>query len=286
MPYQRVVVALDVFTDAAATVMQRARFFCRDAEATAVYVVDENPLQWGDQLALGGVTGWRDEVEAQASHRLRALSSDLDHHLLLKGGHAASEIRHCAEDRGADLVVIGAHGRHGWRLLLGSTANALLHEATCDVLCVHVPGDVRPFDEVLVAIDGSKEDARVVMERGVEVAELSQARVSVISVVPPLQHAYASALYADVSAQLNREAQERANATVDTLADEFAVTGQRLVRHGYPGPEIHAARDELSADLVVVGSHGRHGFTLLLGSTANAVLHGARSDVLAVRLGR
>jgi len=35
----------------------------------------------------------------------------------------------------------------------------------------------------------------------------------------------------------------------------------------------------------VVGSHGRHGLALLLGSTANGVLHGASCDVLAVRVG-
>jgi universal stress protein A len=39
-------------------------------------------------------------------------------------------------------------------------------------------------------------------------------------------------------------------------------------------------------DLVVVGSHGRHGLSLLLGSTANGVLHGAGCDVLAVRVGK
>jgi universal stress protein A len=42
--------------------------------------------------------------------------------------------------------------------------------------------------------------------------------------------------------------------------------------------------DENQADLIVVGSHGRHGIKMLLGSTANAVLHHAHCDVLAVRL--
>ncbi|WP_292363901.1 universal stress protein, partial [Methylophaga sp. UBA1464] len=37
-------------------------------------------------------------------------------------------------------------------------------------------------------------------------------------------------------------------------------------------------------DLIVVGSHGRKGIKMLLGSTANAILHHARCDVLAVRL--
>ena len=46
---------------------------------------------------------------------------------------------------------------------------------------------------------------------------------------------------------------------------------------------LGAARDH-GADLIVVGSHGRHGLALLLGSTANAVLHGAPCDVLAVRI--
>ena len=39
-------------------------------------------------------------------------------------------------------------------------------------------------------------------------------------------------------------------------------------------------------DLIVVGSHGRHGFALLLGSTSTGVLRGAQCDVLAVRVGK
>lgn len=54
---------------------------------------------------------------------------------------------------------------------------------------------------------------------------------------------------------------------------------------GRPDSEIHRLADELEADLIVVGSHGRHGLALLLGSTANGVLHGATCDVLAVRVG-
>jgi len=48
--------------------------------------------------------------------------------------------------------------------------------------------------------------------------------------------------------------------------------------------EIFRLVESLSIDLLVVGSHGRHGLGLLLGSTANSVLHGASCDVLAVRV--
>jgi universal stress protein A len=53
---------------------------------------------------------------------------------------------------------------------------------------------------------------------------------------------------------------------------------------GRPETEIHHVAEEIGADLVVVGSHGRHGLSLLMGSTANGVLHGAKCDVLAVRV--
>jgi len=62
-----------------------------------------------------------------------------------------------------------------------------------------------------------------------------------------------------------------------TKEDHRAVVGRAA-------SEIHRAAEESAVDLIVVGSHGRHGIQLLLGSTANAVLHGAKCDVLAVRM--
>ena len=62
-----------------------------------------------------------------------------------------------------------------------------------------------------------------------------------------------------------------------------AVDQQRLV-WGLPKQEIIAFANEQQTDLIVLGSHGRHGLALLLGSTVNAVLHHAICDVMAVRL--
>ncbi|EAW31305.1 hypothetical protein GP2143_07144, partial [marine gamma proteobacterium HTCC2143] len=60
--------------------------------------------------------------------------------------------------------------------------------------------------------------------------------------------------------------------------------GQHIIV-GRAENEIHSLAEELGAELIVVGSHGRHGIALLLGSTANGILHGATCDVLAVRVG-
>jgi universal stress protein A len=53
-------------------------------------------------------------------------------------GSPAVEIRELAASLGVDLIVIGTHGKHGLGLLLGSTANAVLHGVPCDVLAVKI----------------------------------------------------------------------------------------------------------------------------------------------------
>ncbi|MBX9705739.1 MAG: universal stress protein, partial [Gammaproteobacteria bacterium] len=44
-----------------------------------------------------------------------------------------------AEKLQADLIVVGSHGRHGLRLLLGSHTDSILHHSPCDVLAVRLP---------------------------------------------------------------------------------------------------------------------------------------------------
>ena len=62
------------------------------------------------------------------------------------------------------------------------------------------------------------------------------------------------------------------------------ITFEQWVVIGSPKTEILALAEDNNADLIVVGSHGRHGLGLLLGSTASSVLHHAKCDVMAVRL--
>ena len=56
----------------------------------------------------------------------------------LEFGNPVHDIVRMAEEQQIDLIIIGSHGRHGIRRLLGSTANGVLHHATCDVLAVRL----------------------------------------------------------------------------------------------------------------------------------------------------
>lgn len=57
-----------------------------------------------------------------------------------------------------------------------------------------------------------------------------------------------------------------------------------VILTGSTAAEIRGYADQHSCDAIVIGSHGRHGLGLLLGSTSNSVIHGCHCDVLVVRL--
>ncbi len=141
------------------------------------------------------------------------------------------------------------------------------------------------YTHLLLAIDLSDESQEVA-ERAVSLARSSGAELSVIHVIEPLSLAYGGDIPMDLSSVQDQiHAQARSHLT--TFANGLGIPEdhQHLI-FGRPEAEIHRVADELGVDLIVVGSHGRHGLALLLGSTANGVLHGAHCDVLAVRVGK
>jgi universal stress protein A len=76
-----------------------------------------------------------------------------------------------------------------------------------------------------------------------------------------------------------------AHKKLSDIATEFGITEPNVfVKIGVAADEIRAMANEKTIDLIVIGTHGRSGIKLLLGSTANSVLHGVKQDVLAVRV--
>jgi len=141
------------------------------------------------------------------------------------------------------------------------------------------------YRHLLLATDFAPE-SRHVGRRAVELAHRYGARLSLLHVVDyvPLELSNDMMLAepVDVDGRLVEEARQN----LERLAAELGQgDAQRWVTLGSTGAEIKRTAEEHGVDLIVVGSHGRHGLALLLGSTANAVLHGAPCDVLAVRVG-
>jgi universal stress protein A len=78
---------------------------------------------------------------------------------------------------------------------------------------------------------------------------------------------------------------DAAKTRITELAGKLGIPGEHcLVVVGSPKQEIIRVAEDLGADLIIVGTHGRHGLDKLLGSTAASVVNHAQCDVLAVRL--
>ncbi|RMT56937.1 Universal stress protein, partial [Pseudomonas coronafaciens pv. atropurpurea] len=116
-------------------------------------------------------------------------------------------------------------------------------------------------------------------------ANASDAKFSVVHIVEPIAMAFGGDVPMDLS-QLQQQQIDQAKEKLEKLKLKYPQIkdNQSYLVSGQPRQEIHRLAKSQGCDLIVVGSHGRHGLALLLGSTANDVLHGAPCDVLAVSL--
>ena len=143
---------------------------------------------------------------------------------------------------------------------------------------------MEPYKHILVALDLSNE-ALQIAERGRDLAAHYDARLSFIHVVEPIIVDNSYDLMTSLPAELDDTLQERARTFLDKITRQLELTDvQQIVTLGSTRGEIFRIAQEQSMDLIVVGSHGRHGVGLLLGSTANSILHGTPCDVHAVRI--
>ena len=141
------------------------------------------------------------------------------------------------------------------------------------------------YQHILIAVDFSEHTASI-CQKAKRMAELHQAKLSICHVVedfPVTDFAYEPMISVDLDM---RDA--LLNNGKEKLAEQAALLGiptsQQWVECGTPSHDIVRFATEQQADLIMIGSHGRHGIQALLGSTAKAVLNHAECDVLAVKL--
>ena len=139
------------------------------------------------------------------------------------------------------------------------------------------------YKHILVGLDLSTESQQVV-NRVKFLFDNTNTKISICHILEPLAFTYGGDIpvdLSDVQTQLQVQAKERLSA----LGAELNVSAEdQHVILGHPAQEMHSMAKNFNMDLIVVGSHGRHGLSLIFGSTSNSVLHGAECDVLAVRI--
>jgi universal stress protein A len=142
---------------------------------------------------------------------------------------------------------------------------------------------MRDYRKLLVCLDLTA-DSEQIAERGECIAKRYGAELTLLHIVEyvpvePMGEALLPAM------QIENELVERAKTRLSELAAKLGLDDAgRIVETGSIKSEVVRIAQELSADLIVIGSRERHGVSILFNFTEDTVLHAAPCDVLAVRL--
>lgn len=141
------------------------------------------------------------------------------------------------------------------------------------------------YKSILLAADLIEQDDNPTVEKAKAIRERTGADLNVVHAIE-LPSSYGTTYEMPIMAEWQEDLESSAKKRLEKLGEKLGITSDKLhLKIGQPKYEILDVAKECSADLIIVGSHGRHGIgLLLLGSTANAVLHNAQCDVLAVRV--
>jgi universal stress protein A len=141
---------------------------------------------------------------------------------------------------------------------------------------------VSRYQNILCAVDLSAENVAV-STRAVELADCYGAQVTLLHVVEYIPIDLANELVLPQQQEIEQQLVVQAKKTLQGLAAGSKQTHvEPVVVQGSVKSAIIEYAEEHQNDLIVIGRHGRHGLSRLLGSVANAILHHAPCDVLTI----
>jgi nucleotide-binding universal stress UspA family protein len=244
---------------------------CGDAKVIAIYT---NWFEAPAYFTAGRVEELQRQYREAFVEAERSLKGFVDSTLGEKAGNVetrvvealpADGIRELAASTGADLIVMGTHGRSGFnRWMLGSVTERILRESPVPLLTVRA-APRGPVRRILSPIDGT-EASRNAFRLAAGLGACFNAEITAVYV----HEGGAARSVPDLCNWIPAEARQRCNIS-------------ELVRHGDPAEEIVALASEEAFDLLVIGAPHRRFFEgLVLGTTTLRAVRHAPCPVLTV----
>ena len=262
-----------------------------NAPLTLLYVAPPGVAVWGMGYAMAPLPYDYGKIEEEEGKRIleaarvtasAAVSTDtpirVDTDFVF--GSPMSTLIDATKD--AKMIVVGSRGHGAWqRAALGSMSSALVHHAHCPVTVIHDPteGERQRTGPVVVGVDGSPASE---LATSIAFDEASRRGADLVAI-----HAWLDRKTLAVPVESWPDFQPRAE---ETLAERLAGWAEK-----YPDVAVerrvffdqaakHLVEAAESAQLTVVGSHGRGGFAgMLLGSVSTAIVHAVRTPVIVAR---
>ena len=139
------------------------------------------------------------------------------------------------------------------------------------------------YSRILLAVDLT-DSCKCVAQQATRLTEQCGGQLYIVHVVEPQSLAYGDEVPVDLTT-LHDAINDQAASYLREFSKDFDIPENRqYLVFGAIHHEIHRIAREQNMDLIVVGSHGRHGLAILFGSTLNEVIQAAHCDVLAVRV--
>lgn len=205
-----------------------------------------------------------------------------------RSARISSAITRYAEREKIDLIIMGSHGKSGFkRLLLGSVTAEVLRKAPCSVLTVPEKDGVKPgqIAKILVPIDLSDYSAEV-LRWARDFAESYHAHLDVLHVVEPFAFPTSitgiNTIY-DIVPDLHAKVETRMKELLSEIGG-VSVSYRLHIADGHAANTILEFAEDLASDLIILGTRGLTGAErFFIGSVSDRVARSAPCPVLATR---
>ena len=285
IPYKNIVLAFDDSRFSRAALIEAMHWAEQhDSRVTIVHAVffdneefSFSPGRLDDRLQRG--RGACERAVGEGSNEF-----EVEVNYLIRQGEPHEVITTVADELGADLIVMGTHGRKGMRkMFMGSVTAAVIAEAPCDVLVVKKPCEEcnGEYRNILVPFDNSELSRKAVTHLGA-IANSHEIAATIIYVVPRYEEL--GFFKTDSMRQQVRTQADKIVLAGEKIASESGINVNTAVEEGRAAEEIITMARGLGSDLIVIGSHGWRGFDkTIIGSTAERVITFSPIPVLVVR---
>lgn len=290
--HQRILFATD-FSDASEEALRQASSIgTRDKAVVGVCHVLPRPNTvpaWlpGQILSDGEVEQrTRDALEGRAAVLTNAGVPKTE--IFVERGDFYAAVVRRAEAFGADLIVVGSHGRTGIsRMLLGSVAERVVRHAHCAVLVARPSPEAGPVIASTDLSEASRAGLRAAAQEAARTgSDLIAVHVLDVDFPGGLPYGVNTAGMMDALKDTDelKETREALEKAVTEATGPLGVKATLEVTVGDPAAAIVQRAEDLAARLVVLSTHGRTGLSrMLLGSVAEKVVRHAHVSVLAMR---
>ncbi|OGT49925.1 MAG: hypothetical protein A3E82_07335 [Gammaproteobacteria bacterium RIFCSPHIGHO2_12_FULL_38_11] len=139
------------------------------------------------------------------------------------------------------------------------------------------------YRHILLATDLSKH-SNFLAKRAAEIAKATGAKLSMIHVIAHAAIAYAGEFTIPIDMEFENALKKQASVQLTKFGKKYKIPTKALhIAEGSVKLAVTDYAKKIKADLIIVGTHNRSGFEVLLGSQANAILHAAACDVWVIK---